>query len=193
MYHLIRKIHLFTGLLLLVFVIMYFASGYVMIHPRWFGERQPKLSVRTEALNFPAEPSDGAFAERLKEAFGLRGQSSPPERRKDGSTRFNFVRPGTAFQADLSPDGKQITITRKDFGFSGLANGMHRLRGYHGGWLYYLWAFLYDLASGALIIFAITGIILWYQSCSRRLAGWACLAASFGFTAGMICYLMWAS
>ena len=32
MYDLIRKIHLYTGLTLLAFVLMYFVTGYVMIH-----------------------------------------------------------------------------------------------------------------------------------------------------------------
>jgi hypothetical protein len=192
MYHLIRRIHLFTGLILLMFVLMYVVSGYVMIHPNWFGERTPTVSERTELASFPTGLSDTALATHLQEAFGLRGQSSPPEHRRDGSTRFNFVRPGTTFQAVLSADGKRLTITRKDFGFSGLANGMHRLRGYHGGWLYCLWSLLYDLASLGLIVFGITGALLWYQSASRRLAGWVCLGASCGFAAAMVCYLMWA-
>ena len=189
MYRLIRRIHLFTSLLLLVFVLMYFVSGYVMIHANWFGESQPKLSVRTEILKVPANPADPTLPQKLQ-AFGLRGQSSPPEHRGDGSTRFNFVRPGTTFQTVLAADGKELTITRKDFGFSGLAQGMHRLRGYHGGWLYCLWSSMYDLASLALIGFGITGIVLWYQSTMHHLAGWVCLAASFGFTAVMIGYLM---
>ena len=191
MYHFIRRIHLFTGLLLLVFVLMYFLSGYVMIHGKWFVEREPKVSVRTETLNFLVDPSDASLAGRLQAAFGLRGQSSSPEHKSDGSTRFNFVRPGTTFQAVITPGSGEITITRKDFGFRGVANGFHRLRGYHGGWIYVLWSCLYDLASVALILFGITGVVLWYQSTARHLPGWACLVASFGFTAAMICYLMW--
>jgi hypothetical protein len=53
-----------------------------------------------------------------------------------------------------------------------------------------IWAVLYDLASAALILFAITGIFLWYKSTSRRLPGVVCLAASFGFTASMVIYLV---
>jgi hypothetical protein len=191
MYHLIRRIHLFTGLLLLVFVLMYFISGYVMIHSKWFGETSPNVSVRTEHLNFPVDPTDAKVPAKLQAAFGLRGQSSSPERRGDGTIRLNFSRPGTTFQTVVSADGTQLKITRKDFGPTGLANGLHRLRGYHGGWLYFLWSLMYDLASIALILFALTGTVLWYQSTARHLAGWACLAASFGFTAAMIIYLMW--
>jgi hypothetical protein len=191
MYHFIRRIHLFTGLLLLVFVVMYFASGYIMIHATWFGGREPKVSVRSETLDLPANESDAELANRLQAIFGLRGQSGAPEHRKDGSVRINYARPGTTFQAVINSGGKQITITRRDFGFAGVANGLHRLRGYHGGWAYWTWSLMYDSASLSLIVFGISGVILWYQSSARRLAGWICLAASFGFTAAMIVYLMW--
>lgn len=191
MYHFLRRIHLFTGLLLMVFVLMYFVSGYVMIHPKWFGQREAKDTTWTEALSLAPGNSDAALVRYLQSILGLRGQPSSPEHRRDGSVRVNFIRPGTTFQTVVNPEGKQVKITRKDFGFTGLANGMHRLRGYRGGWAYWIWSLLYDLASLALIVFGTTGIILWYQSTSRRLPGWLCLTASFGFTAAMILYLMW--
>lgn len=190
MYTFIRRIHLFAGLLLLVFVLMYFLSGYVLIHEPWFGGREPRTSVRTEPLASAGMFTDEAMSLYLQQAFNLRGQRSPANHRADGSVRFGFAHPGTAFEALVAAGGKQVTITRKDFGFGGLANGFHRLRGYHGGWLYVLWALLYDLASAALIVFAITGIVLWHQSTARRLPGWLCLGASFGFTAVMVLYLM---
>jgi hypothetical protein len=190
MYHFFRRIHLFTGLVLLVFVLMYFVSGYVMIHPEWFGERESKDSTRTEPLAVPAAVSDETLVSYLQAAFDLHGQSGTPEHRKDGSIRINFVRPGTSFQAVIDPARKHVTIIHKVFGVGGLANGMHRLKGYHGGWAYWVWSLLYDSASLALVIFGITGVILWYQSTTKHLAGWACLAASFGFTTAMILYLM---
>lgn len=190
MYHFFRRIHLFTGLLLLVFLVMYFVSGYVMIHGDWFGRRAPVTTVRTEPLNQPGATSDEAMSRYLQATYDLRGKRNAANHRKDGTTQFNFVRPGTTFEAVVSPDGKQVTITRKDFDFVGLANGIHRLRGYGGGRIYDLWALLYDLASGALIVFALTGILLWYQSASRRLPGFLCLMLSFGFSASMILYFM---
>ena len=190
MYHFFRRIHLFTGLLLLVFVLMYFLTGYVMIHGNWFGSNEPKTSVETNSFAFVANETDSALATRLQRQFSLSGQSSTPERRKDGSLRLNYVRPGTTIQTVINPVTRQIVITRKEFAFHGLANGLHRLRGYHGGWQYWIWSLLYDLASLALIVFAITGVVLWYQSTARHVAGWICLAASCGFTTAMILYLM---
>ena len=191
MYPLIRRIHLFTGLLLLVFVLMYFASGYVMIHNGWFNKPGPVTSTRTVALNYSGDASDEALSRHLQETFDLRGKRNPPNHRKDGSRQFNFTRPGTTFEAVVSQDVRQVSITRKESGFVGLANGMHRLHGYGGGRIYDAWALLYDLASAALILFAITGIVLWYQSTPQRLPGLICLGLSFGFSTAMILYLLY--
>ena len=190
MYQLWRRIHLFTGLVLLVFVLMYFVSGYVMVHGNWFGERTSKDSSRTEALDLPRGIADAELARYVQTAFDVHGQAGTPEHRKDGSIRINYVRPGTSIQTLIEPAGKHVTIKTKQFGFSGTANGLHRLKGYHGGWAYWVWSLMYDSASLALIVFAVTGFVLWFQSTTRHLAGWLCLAAGFGFTAAMILHLM---
>ena len=191
MYLLIRRIHLFTGLLLLLFVFMYFVSGYVIIHRPWFGKNAPKTSTRTETLEFNGETSEEAMAKFLQDRFDLRGRSGAIKHRPDGSVQFNFARPGTIHEAVVASEGKQVTITSKEFGFADLANGMHRLHGYKGGWLYWVWALFFDLASAALIVFALTGVVLWYQMGGNRIPGLICLLVSFGFTAAMISYLMW--
>ena len=190
MYHVIRRIHLFCGLLLLVFVLMYFLSGYVIIHESWFKRSEPKNTIHTEALDAPKNLSDDALSQYLQKTFDLRGQRAPADHRSDGSTRFLFLRPGTTHEAVVASGGKEVTITSKRFDVANIANGMHRLRGYHGGWLYCLWACFYDLASLALILFALSGIFLWYKSTHRRLVGVICLSLSLSFSAAMVLYLM---
>ena len=190
MYAFVRRLHLLTGLGLLLFVLMYFVTGYVIIHPGWFGKAEPKTVVRTETLEAPDGLSESGMSDYLQQRFGLRGQSGVVNRRPDGSERFTFTRPGTAIEAVIPAGGRQVIITEKTSPFRGVANGFHRLRGYRGGTFYVIWAVLYDLASAALILFAITGIFLWYKSTARRWPGAVCLAASFGFTASMVIYLV---
>ena len=50
MYTIIRKIHQYTGLMLLAFVAMYFVTGYVIVHHDWFGEKPAVKTERTETL-----------------------------------------------------------------------------------------------------------------------------------------------
>ena len=46
MYDAIRKIHLYCGLIVLLMLMMYFFSGYVMIHRAWFGGQEGKPPPR---------------------------------------------------------------------------------------------------------------------------------------------------
>ena len=52
MYQWIRRIHLFTSLFLLVFVLMYFVSGWLMIHGYMHHYGAPKRTTRTERLAY---------------------------------------------------------------------------------------------------------------------------------------------
>ncbi len=190
MYSWIRRLHLFTGLFLLVFVIMYFATGYVMIHGQWFPRGEPRKSTRTEPLAYVGDRSAPAFREYLEKTFAVRGKRQPARQQPDGSWRFNYIRPGENYEVAVSAAGDQATITRTEFGAVGLANGLHRLHGFGGGGLYDVWAVIYDLASAAMILFALSGIYLWHQSTQIRWPGWLCLALSFGFSAAMILYFL---
>ena len=190
MYHFNRRIHLAASLGLLFFVLMYFTTGFVMIHGQSFKRSAPSTTTHTEPLQYSGDGSDDGMSQYLQDTFQLRGKRQPAKTRSDGSRQFLFTRPGTTFEAVVAPDGKQATIVEKKFGLVDMVHGMHRLHGYGGGWFYCLWAFVCDLASVAVIVFALTGIYLWYRFCSKRLPGLICLGLSFGFSAAMILYLM---
>ncbi|HEY2584337.1 MAG TPA: hypothetical protein VGI81_01080 [Tepidisphaeraceae bacterium] len=51
MYHLIRKIHLYAGLIIATFLTMYFVSGYTMAHRPWFLPPSPPATTRTVTLD----------------------------------------------------------------------------------------------------------------------------------------------
>ena len=58
----------------------------------------------------------------------------------------------------VAADGSQVAIKESRFDTVGLAHGLHRLHGYGGGWLYRVWAAVYELSSAAMILFSLTGI-----------------------------------
>ena len=190
MYHFIRRIHLFTGLILLIFVMMYFTTGYVMVHESWFPRGDPVVTQRTELLSTSTNLSNDAMAVLLQERFDIRGQRMPPTRKKDGSWRFNYSRPGTVYEAVVSADGGKVTVTEKKLRFERTMNGLHRQKGYGGGRIYSLWSLLYDLASAALVVFAVSGVFLWWKSTSGHLPGCICLALGCGFTFSMVLCMM---
>ncbi len=190
MYSAIRRIHLIFGLILLVFVMMYFATGLPLIHEGWFHRADPVKTTRTETLAYRGDPGAEAFVTYLENTFGLRGKRDKPKQNKTGEWEFSWFRPGTEFRVKVSSDGKQATITKSEYNLRQIAVGLHRLHGYSGGWLYNIWAVLMDLASIATIVFGLSGIFLWYKLTRNRLPGWICLGFGCGLTAATIIHFL---
>jgi hypothetical protein len=82
-----------------------------------------------------------------------------------------------------------VTVTTKKKNFISALHQFHRIHGYHGGWNYRIWAFVYDLSAFSMIVFAITGVYLWYKTERVRWPGWLILAGFTLFIAFTIYYL----
>jgi hypothetical protein len=191
-YTLLRKIHLYAGLVILAFVVMYFVTGYLWIHRNWFPNPEPLKTTRTEMLVYTGPKEPAAYSSYLQETFDLRGKPTQPRRLNDGSWEFRYFRPGTVYEAVVAPAGDSVRIMTREENAADTMVGFHRLHGYGGEKLYSVWALLYDLASFSLIVFAFTGIYLWYRLTKKKLLGWIVLGISYGYAAVTILYLMYA-
>ena len=189
-YIVLRKIHLYAGLAILAFVIMYFVTGYPMIHHDWFPRPEPVTVTRTEALSYngPADPA--AYSKYLQDTFELRGRPTRARRQQDGSWQFRYFRPGTFYEAVVAPSGESVRITTRKENIVETMVGFHKLHGYGFGSIYNVWSVFYDLASFSMIVFAFTGIYLWYRVTKKKLLGWICLAFSYGYAVVTVLYCM---
>ena len=190
MYQIIRRIHLYTAFFLLSLVLMYFVTGYLMIHEGLLANRDPEKKTRAAHLKYKGEKTPEAYAGYLEENFGLEGKRQPPQKQEDGSWRFEYFRPGTSYVAVISAAGDSVRITETTEHLRRTLIGFHRLHGYGGGFLYDIWAVLYDLASIALILFTLSGIYLWYKLTQHHLLGWLLLVLSLCLTGFTIGYLL---
>jgi hypothetical protein len=191
-YTLLRKIHLYAGLAILVFVIVYFVTGYPMIHHDWFPNPEAVKTTRTESLAYTGPREPEAFSNYLQETFDLSGRPTRQRRLPDGGWEFRFTRPGTFFEALVPPSGDSVRITIREENAVETMVGFHKLHEYRGGAVYYAWALFYDLASLSLIVFAFTGIYLWYRLTKKKLLGWIFLGISYGYAAVTVLYLLYA-
>ncbi|MGH7770298.1 MAG: PepSY-associated TM helix domain-containing protein [Candidatus Binatia bacterium] len=191
-YTLLRKIHLYTGLAILIFLVMYFVTGYPMIHYDWFPKPEPEKTTRTEPLRYTGPKEPEAFANYLKETFDLRGKAIRRRQLPDGGWEFRFTRPGTFYEVLVPPSGDSARITTRSENAVETMTGFHKLHEYRGGVVYSVWTIFYDLASFSLIVFAFTGIYLWYRVTKKKLLGWIFLGISYGYAAATVLYLMYA-
>ena len=184
----IRRLHLIAGLVLLIWVVMYFATGWVMIHETWFPRGTQKVTtVEPHSIIEPVATAE--FVRQLESAHGIGGQRRPPKPLAKGGWQFGWARPGENTELVLRADAKEVTITRTHFNPTGLAHGLHRLHGYHGGWAYWIWAGFMDLASAAMILFAVSGVYLWWKTTRNKLPGLLCLGLGIGFTTLVVAHL----
>ena len=197
MHNFIRKIHLYSGLVILVFLMMYFVSGYVLIHRPWFGgqENKPDLSLRTESLaGYSGARTPEALAAYVADRFDLRGRVNipPPPGQPKNAIRFSVFHPGTMQQVEIPHDGDTVTIRTTRENLAGVFVHLHRIHGYGGGWLFNTYVLFNDLASFCCILFALTGVYLWWKTARRKVWGIICLAISCLYGFGMIAYLLYA-
>jgi hypothetical protein len=190
MYEVIRKVHLYTAMILLTFVLMYFISGYVLIHR----DLMPEGETDKETVRLPlstthvASPND--LSGYLQETLEIHGKPAPPRQLKDGRVRFDYFRPGDYSRVTVSAEGDSVVHLRELYGARQTLIGMHRMHNYGGNILYQLWVLLYDLASLSLILFGLTGVYMWYKITRRRLVGWIVLAVGYGYAAAAILFLV---
>ena len=124
---------------------------------------------------------------KLKNDLSVGGQYQIRE--AEGVTLVHFRRPGTETDVKVSHSSDSITVTSKQKNGISTMHQFHRLHGYRGGWNYVAWAFMYDLSSLSMIIFALTGVYLWYKTERTRWPGWLLLIGFTFLTAYTLYYL----
>lgn len=190
MYDFIRRTHLFTGLLVLQFLLMYFVTGYIVFHEERFHRGEPTRSSTSLTLAGMPPASDPAFVGRLASVLDVRGKLDRSERAKDGSWKYVWSRPGHRYEAVVSATGDKATVTTTRGGIVALIHGLHRQHGYGGGVLYDAWAVVYDVAAVSLILFALSGIYLWLKHASVKWPGVLVLSAGVGLTVATMLHFM---
>jgi hypothetical protein len=82
----------------------------------------------------------------------------------------------------------KITTTRENL--AGVLVQLHRVHGYGGGPIWNAFVLFNDLASASCIVFAFSGVYLWWKTAKRKIWGVLCLTTSCAYTVGTIVYLM---
>ena len=169
----IRMIHLVSSVILLVFLTMYTITGIVVTHHHSLPEGERTVTNSELILKDPMKGSPQIFAKELKRNYGFHGRGEYRQL-NDGRWEFYFSTPGTRIKATLNQNGRTLGIetTRVDKTLLNVSRYLHGLRGFSGGWIYSAWAVLYDLAAFAMVLFGITGILMWFGARKWYPSGW---------------------
>jgi len=192
MYNVIRKIHLYCGLIILIFLMMYFVSGYMMVHRPWFVAAPPAPTTKMATLESTGALPTEQLAAEVQKKLGLVGRIQFPPKQPAEVTRFWVVRPGTMIRVDVPARAHLIYLTTQRVGLVGTLIMLHKVRGYDGQLIFDAYAFFCDLAGLSMILFAISGVYLWWKRVKNHSWGVLCLTASCAYAAGMMLYLAYA-
>ena len=193
LYRWTRDLHLYAGLFVSPFVLVYAVSAILLVHAYlpWGGRATAPVQTRTVRVAVRDAEDGLAVASQVRAQIGVRGEIGFVGR-KPGSPRLGFPieSPGrtTSVRVDLATG--IATVETKSTGVWDALVWLHKMPGPHnanirGNWvLTRLWGWLADTSVYLLLFLSVSGIYLWFVLRAERRSGLVMLGAGvLSFTA----------
>lgn len=169
----LRKLHFYASLPIFAFAILYIVTGYIVSRHDWFPQGVESKVTQVQPLNYlPDTTRLENFGLEIKEQFNISGRMDY-RRNSKNEILFSFYRPGVNNFVVVHTALDSVTISRTEMKtVREVSKRMHRLHGFKGGTIYVIWAILLDLVALSMIVFSITGFLIWYRSRHMIKYGW---------------------
>lgn len=178
-----RRTHLYLGMLLVPWVLVYALSTVLFNHHGWFEKFRA-----TEPLWLPwwekdytrdVPPGEDALRETARQILTDNGLAGAFGVQRQGTRLIlnvqNFWQPA---RLTYDPGAKRLRAERKKFAWVELFTRLHFRVGYgQPGFLNNLWAFFVDAFCVTMLIWIGTGLYLWWKLPPTRQWGFLTLAA----------------
>jgi len=175
----VRRIHMFTGLFLAPWMVMYALSTLVMAHHEYvnslYASKSPVLVKEREldySRAFPTNVTRDVIAQQILQDLGMDGAHSVSGGR-DGKPLV-IQRQHAMSQRRLTFDASvsKITIEREEFRTPTILERLHRRRGYDKPYaLEDTWGFTVDVAVVTMVFWCLSGIWLAWELKTTRVWG----------------------
>ena len=187
-YTLINKIHLYCSLLTVTLLIMYLATSYMMIYHNWFN---PSIK-NDETISVEVNPSDIADDnwDLFRSTHGIDGRLAREQKTESGDMMREYESVAKNYKVTIAKHQDEVKIRILEKNLNGTIIGFHRMRGFGGPLQYSLYAVLLDIVGLSLILFAITGIIMWLRILNHNKIAWTILTLGFVYVSSVIGYLL---
>lgn len=170
---LLRRVHFFASLMIFAFALLYIVTGYIISKHEWFPQgKESKITIIQPLNYFPDTTKLENFGNEIKNQFKISGRMDYKRNYKN-EILFSYFRPGVNNFVVVHSKLDSITIVRTEMKtVREVSKRMHRMYGFKGGWIYVIWAILLDLAALSMIVFSITGVLIWYRMRHQFKYGW---------------------
>jgi hypothetical protein len=183
---LIRRVHMYLGLFLAPWMLMYALSTLAMAHRPFFqsfyATERPKFTVERE-MDYSRTFAQGATtqekARQILQDLGLEGRHGVPNVRDGAPIVINRQHALSQRRIRFDPATSKITVEREEFRGLNFLERMHRRRGFQDPYVTEdTWAFSVDLTVLTLVFWGLSGIWLWWGVRQTRL--WGAVSLAFG-------------
>jgi hypothetical protein len=179
--HLVRRTHLYLGLFLLPWVIMYGVSSIPFNHNRTVETTFTRLADVPFSSGVADSPEGlRVLGRQMMDAAGVSGgfYVSRPNPRQVNVNHPNFLGPIRIF---YYIDRQSLVAERRDFQLRLFLTALHTRGGYGlGGSWDTVWAVLVDLLSISLLLWIASGLWMWWKLPGTGLRRWGWLALAGG-------------
>jgi len=184
--HLNRRLHLYMGLALAPWMLLYALSSIPFSHGRYFDELdkakgQPNWIKRTELpYNAPVPEDDAqlrALGAGIMRATGLDGAFGAY---RQGPSQVNVYHHSVwrSTQVKYLVKEKKLVVEEKRFRWDHMLTGFHAKGGFEQeSWLHDSWGIVIDLVCLGLILWVASGIYMWIPLRNLRRSGLLALAS----------------
>jgi hypothetical protein len=176
-----RKLHIYCGLFLLLFLWLFSISGLILNHPPWF-HSMGQRSTEERPVELPSTGSDVERARAAANSLGLSGEIlSARFPSKPGHFNFRVFRPSQLSGVDVDIERKVATINTNRGRWAQIAENMHTFSGVREVWgetrperdwiITSIWSISIDAVSGGLAFLVLSSLYMWYQLRDKRRPG----------------------
>lgn len=178
-----RRTHLYLGLLLIPWLLVYAVSTLMLNHrgimqalrapdPQWVLLWEKDYQIDLPAAGAPLRET----AQKIIEENGLDGAFGV--NRQGQNLNINLFKFRTPQRLIYRIDQGRLVAEEKKFSWAELSLRLHFRTGYgQAGFLNNLWPLAVDLYCVTSIIWVLTGLYLWWKISTVRLAGWLTIAS----------------
>ena len=181
-----RKLHIYIGLFMLLFLWLFSVSGLFMNHPKWFHGKMER-TPEDRAVVFEGDMDPVTRAHDLKAQLGLDGEILLRAQRNPEKFFFMVLRPNHRFGVSVDLKSQVATINNVKPQPAGVLADLHTFTGVRAIWnepvqerdwiMTRIWSFSIDAVSIALILIVLSSLYMGLKVKEGRAWAVASLAA----------------
>ena len=190
----VRALHLYVGLFISPFVLIFGISVLVFNHPASVnGVSQIKVlpDIKTRLDKIPYDTTDLGTAKAIIKKLNITGDIDFISK-NDSSFSFPVNKPGLRTNIKVNIKTDSVFITRKNEGLLRSTTYLHSMPGPHNvnirgnSAFMKTWRILADVVVYFLLFLTVTGIFLWYILKNERLIGFYSIVLGLLFFIGVL-------